>query len=328
MKKIIYLSIALLFLSSVLGLMFNYIDFTSNQNLALNNPADSILYIQRDTIPAGMFEMGNSYENYFYDNIIVEQANIRSVKLDGFLMGRFEVTNLQFAYFLNTCKIKLNGIYPKATYANKELFTNDLINSMQFDETGWHVVKEYKNHPVTFVTWYGAYEFAKFIGGRLPTEAEWEYACHADGEGYSFDTEGICVSAQNANFLLPSDYSKSCGENAIRFEKTAPVNSFNPNKWGLYNMQGNVSEWCSDWYGEYPDYAQYNPQGPTDNRMFKVIRGGGWQSDLWRCRSVRRDFYSPDCDEKLTNMYFDKYWHYMQNQSNPASIGFRVVFDL
>ena len=131
--------------------------------------------------------------------------------------------------------------------------------------------------PVENVSWEDIQEFIRKLNReegkkyRLPTEAEWEYACRAGTETpFSF---GKCLSTDQANY--DGNYPMpGCGKGAYR-EKPAPVKSFAPNAWGLYDMHGNVYEWCEDWLGVYPSGAVTDPEGPS-NASVRVLRGGGW----------------------------------------------------
>jgi sulfatase modifying factor 1 len=120
---------------------------------------------------------------------------------------------------------------------------------------------------------------------RLPTEAEWEYACRADTTT-PFNT-GVNLTSDQAN------YKGEC------LDKTALVGSYPPNGWGVYDMHGNVWEWCSDWYGEeyYNECNQQgiivNPQGPPTG-SFRVLRGGGYDEYVEKCRSAYRSFNGSD----------------------------------
>jgi len=123
---------------------------------------------------------------------------------------------------------------------------------------------------------------------RLPTEAEWEYACRAGTDTpFAF---GKCLSADQANYN--GNYPLSgCPKGKYR-EKTVPAASFASNAYGLYDMHGNVWEWCQDWYGDYPSGAVTDPMGP-DSGSVRVERGGGWNLSAQRCRSADRDGDSP-----------------------------------
>ena len=146
-------------------------------------------------------------------------------------------------------------------------------------------------HPVANVDWHQAQAYCEWAGGRLPTEAEWEYACRGGLQGsiYPWGNE------------QPDDTRAKSGSS----DGTAPVGSYRPNKLGLYDMAGNVAEWTADWYGPYEQNEQVDPKGPAEG-THKALRGGSWNNvvpeDL-RC-SVRYDI-QPD------------YWSYV--------IGFRCV---
>jgi formylglycine-generating enzyme required for sulfatase activity len=145
--------------------------------------------------------------------------------------------------------------------------------------------------PVENVSWNDAVEFCKKLSDlpeekkagreyRLPTEAEWEYGCRAGSKtAYAFDDE---------EGLLP-EYGwfnrKSSG-------RTHTVGLLEPNAWGLYDMHGNVWEWCSDRYGDYPKGAVSDPSGPKEG-SYRVIRGGCWGSDAAICRSAIRYWFVP-----------------------------------
>jgi len=124
---------------------------------------------------------------------------------------------------------------------------------------------------------------------RLPTEAEWEYACRA-GTITPFSTGGNLTTEQ-ANYDGNDPYNNN--RKGQYREKTVAVDSFNPNAWGLYNMHGNVYEWCSDWYGGYESGLAENPAGPTTGSS-RVLRGGGWDSYARDCRSAYRNYDTPD----------------------------------
>lgn len=149
--------------------------------------------------------------------------------------------------------------------------------------------------PVETVSWDDVQEFIRKLnrreGGnkyRLPTEAEWEYAARAGTDTpFAF---GHCLSTDQANYNGNNPLS-GCSKGVYR-KGTISVASFQPNSWGLYDMHGNVWEWCQDWFGNYPLGSITNPTGPFGG-SYRVNRGGGWYSFAWYCRSANRDRLSP-----------------------------------
>ncbi|MHC4528425.1 MAG: formylglycine-generating enzyme family protein, partial [Planctomycetota bacterium] len=156
----------------------------------------------------------------------------------------------------------------EATNAQYEQFDPDHKR-----ERGRAGVSKEDNEPVVFVSWHDAVAFCKWLGEkeklgyRLPTEAEWEYACRAGTETpfYTGDT-------------LPEDVSKT-GRDDLTVGRTKP------NVWGLYDMHGNLEEWCHDWYGPYEPAPQTDPVGRVDS-LFKVARGGSHSTDPYYLRSA------------------------------------------
>ena len=143
------------------------------------------------------------------------------------------------------------------------------------------------NLPVENVSWYDCQTFIKRLNSytgrnfRLPTEAEWEFA--ARGGNYSRHYK---YSGSNKIDDV-AWYSENSGH------RTHPVGNKQPNELDLYDMSGNVWEWCSDWYGSYSSYSQSNPTGPNSG-SYRVNRGGSWIG--WFCRSASRINFKPgDC---------------------------------
>ncbi|GAB4201453.1 MAG: formylglycine-generating enzyme family protein [Wenzhouxiangellaceae bacterium] len=123
---------------------------------------------------------------------------------------------------------------------------------------------------------------------RLPTEAEWEYACRA-GTTTAFYW-GNELTPKLANY--DGNYPYADGKKGTYRERTVPVHSFLPNPWGLYQIHGNVLEWCADWYGQYPAEPVSDPSGP-ETGLYRVLRGGCWFSYGRGLRSARRDLLEP-----------------------------------
>ena len=173
------------------------------------------------------------------------------------------------------------------------------VNPSHFQEDG--------NNPVENVAWHDAQRFIAELNrrlpgldARLPTEAEWEYACRAGTTTpFSF---GKQITPEQVNYH--GDYPCVGGEKGLYRQRTAPVGTLPPNPWGLYEMHGNVWEWCADWYAEYPPEPQVDPSGPAFGRM-RVLRGGTWSDPARYARSATRSRIEP--------------------AYRPRSTGFRIV---
>jgi len=152
-------------------------------------------------------------------------------------------------------------------------------------------------NPVKKISWNNAAEFCRRLSVktgktvRLPTEAQWEYACRA-GTTTPFNT-GETISTSQANYN--GYYTYGSGKKGAYSDKTIPVGSFKPNAFGLYDMHGNVWEWCKDWYDKsyYAKANNRDPQGP-DSGEYRVLRGGRWYSDPKNCRSAHRGRDAPN----------------------------------
>lgn len=144
--------------------------------------------------------------------------------------------------------------------------------------------------PVETVSWDDVQKFLERLNAavpgleaRLPTEAQWEYACRAGtSTPFSF---GAQVTPDQVNYNGRDPYAD--GREGVNRERTVPVKSLPPNAWGMYEMHGNVWEWCADWYGAYDPAAAVDPVGPPDGG-FRVLRGGSWFGLGRRARSAFR----------------------------------------
>jgi len=156
------------------------------------------------------------------------------------------------------------------------------------------------NLPVTRVSWNDCVRFIDRLNSmgdgkyRLPTEAEWEYACRAGSNAAFFWGDEIDSSkALYANNMQgANDCAQKVAGMGISASSPAPVKSFSPNAWGIYDMHGNLWEWCSDWYGAYPEGEAVDPQGPAIGSR-RVRRGGSWFKYGHLCRSANRNFAHP-----------------------------------
>jgi formylglycine-generating enzyme required for sulfatase activity len=148
-------------------------------------------------------------------------------------------------------------------------------------------------NPVDTVSWDDAMAFCRGVSKRtgrsvrLPTEAQWEYACRA-GTSTPFNT-GRTLARGMASY----SYSYPSNRTGISVSGSVAVRSFPPNAWGLYDMHGNVWQWCSDWFGDYPAGNVTDPTGPKDGSL-RVLRGGSWYYGPRNCRSAGRGRGYPD----------------------------------
>lgn len=223
-------------------------------------------------VTGGTFSMGATGEQS--SDALFNEKPVHQVQVAGFQIGKYEVTNAQYAVFLNSRGTSLGGYCTTENGSQVVVKANERGLKYNSDSLKWMVSKEYENLPVVNVTWAGASEFSKWAGGRLPTEAEWEYAAR-----------GGSLSAQ-PNYI----FSGSNDPDAVAWFKlsggeSSPVKiggSKDSNELGLFDMSGNVREWVSDWYDSYLPKSLINPKGMTDDEAEnagitkKVTRGGGW----------------------------------------------------
>jgi sulfatase modifying factor 1 len=154
---------------------------------------------------------------------------------------------------------------------------------------------ESPQNPVETVSWDDCQQFLSQLndrvsggGFRLPSEAQWEYACRAGTTtAFSF---GSTITPEQVNYNGNVPFGGAA--KGLYRQKTVPVKSLPPNAWGLYEMHGNVWQWCNDWYDEYSGSAVRDPAGPSSG-SFRVFRGGSWLSTARCCRSAYRGGVTP-----------------------------------
>ena len=225
-------------------------------------------------IPAGEFQMGS---NDYYD----DEKPVHTVYVDAFYMDKYEVTNAQYKQFLDA-----NPQWRKDRI-------QDRFHSHYLEYWDGNTYPRGKaDHPVVYVSWYAAMAYAEWAGKRLPTEAEWEKAARGGLVGKKYP-HGNTLTARDANYGDPSG-------------TTTPVGSYPANGYGLYDMSGNVWEWCLDEYngGFYAISPARNPlsgsnsiQWLLDNytgvKTYRVLRGGSWLTNATYVRVADRRNITP-----------------------------------
>ena len=246
-------------------------------------------------VPPGKFLMGSPEGEAGREG----QERRHEVELTkGFYLGTHEVTVGQFKQF-----VKETGYQTEGEKDGKGGWGLDATGKFVRDARyTWRSpgFAQTDDHPVVLVSWNDAQAFCRWLSKkerktyRLPTEAEWEYACRAGTRtAYAIgdDPEGLVRVGNAADATARAKFSGwTLGiKGKDGFAATAPVGRFEPNAWGLYDMHGNVWEWCLDFYDPkgYTKESQKDPTGPSSGAA-RVQRGGGWSSAAQRCRSAAR----------------------------------------
>lgn len=291
-KKIIALIVFLSVLMGVIGTDYLFHQQNNKETVKEVEQVNNMIFIK-----GGTFTMGSA-ENEAWRG---EDEIQHQVSISDFYMSPYEVTQEE---------------YQEVMGENPSTFSG---NDLPVENVTWYDAIDYCNKrselegltPVYIVS-DGKVSWNRSADGyRLPTEAEWEYAARA-GTTTPFNTE-TSISAQEANYY--GHYPYQIEENYFSQdeldtqpgeyrETTIPVGSFKANQWGLYDMHGNVEEWCFDYYGAYDISQQQDPAGPSTG-TFKVARGGGWNDFAKHLRSAYRTSFVPE--------------------HSASNIGFRVV---
>lgn len=276
-------------------------------------------------IPAGSFTMGDHQgAGYPADG----ETPLHPVHLDGFRMQATTVTNAQFQEFVQATGYRTTAEQDGVSAVFYAAFQGQRSHILrQVPGVPWWLAVEGANwqhphgpasdltgledHPVVHVSWHDATAYCTWSGTRLPTEAEWEYAARGGLEGrtYPWGDDLTPGNAWNCNIWqgkFPHDNTAADG-----YLTTAPVKTYQPNGYGLWQMAGNVWEWCHDWFdpGYYSQTPDTNPRGPEEGHR-RVLRGGSYlchDSYCNRYRVAARNSNTPD--------------------STSGNISFRVVTD-
>jgi formylglycine-generating enzyme len=272
-------------------------------------------------IPAGEFKMGSgesAEDTAAFFNQTYGEAHLYAGDFKGehprhrvqitkpFYLGKCHVTRGQFRQFVAATGYKTDaekGEKPGAWGWNPDTKEFGFNEKYSWRKAGF---EQTDDHPVLNVSWNDCAAFCQWLSRkegetyRLPTEAEWEYACRAGTTTryYSGDDPETLAKVGNiadatARKQFPNWKFTIKANDGYVF--TAPIEKFKPNAFGLYDMNGNVSQWCADWYGEdyYATSRAADPAGP-DSGKARVLRGGSWSSGPYFTRSAGRNCFDPD----------------------------------
>lgn len=236
---------------------------SGEQTFTVNGVSFTMIHVQ-----GGTFTMGATSEQGSYVGNNEKPAH--KVAVSSFLIGKFEVTQYLWTAVMGNNPSKLQGIGML-----------DLL------------------HPVENVSWDDCQEFIRKLNAatgkhfRLPTEAEWEYAARGGNKSRGYKYSGSNIIDDVAAYANNSVILEALNKEKLPFHGT--VGTLAPNELGIYDMSGNVWEWCQDWYGEdyYSNSPSSNPTGPSTGSN-RVNRGGSWQSSAVSCRVSCRIYDSAD----------------------------------
>lgn len=218
-----------------------------------------------------------------------DQRPSRTILLSGFTISQKEITVRQFRAFVeetgHTTTAEEYGCWTTNSEGEREREAEATWRDPGFSQSG--------SHPVVCVSWRDAQAFAEWADARLPTEAEWEYAARGLGQKIAYPW-GNTFEGNALNFAdRRTPFSNASADDGHRW--TAPVGSYASNRVGLYDMGGNVAEWCQDWY--QPDYyaasSSQNPRGPSTGEK-RVYRGGSWSDGATYAQTTLRRMAAPN----------------------------------
>lgn len=287
---------ALLAISTIIPLIaLGYYFWGTSPTVQASDTGEALTFVscqkcpQMLSVAGGTFPMGDTFEDNPNDKSL-----IHSVKLDSFYIGKYEVSNAEFVVFLNEEGNQTEG-------GSEWIDISSSDSQIEKTDDTYHPKSGKGNHPVVMVSWYGATAYAAWLAKksgenfRLPTEAEWEYAAREGGKKVRFGNSMNTADPSQINFDASESYQESYSVVGEYKKETVAVSSFSPNRLGIYNMSGNVWEWCSDWYDPnyYNESPNHNPKGPDSGTM-RVTRGGSWSNDASYARAAYRNGRAPD----------------------------------
>ncbi len=246
------------------------------------NAQDSLVFVK-----GGNMKLGNRKGN-------IDERPAKRIKISSFYMGKYEVSNKEYADFLN---VKGNRVEGHFNWINLAGSWENLKCRIYEKDGKFYVEQGYENYPVNYVNWYGARAYCEWKGGRLPTEAEWEYAAKG----------GIFKNNKKLKYILFNikDYAWLKVNSNHKWHKSGKKK---PNSLGLYDIYGNLWEWCTDYYSK-TFYKKRKKHNPKNNKKadYKIIRGGSWTDKDSTLHYANRNAINPT--------------------SNKINVGFRIVYD-
>ena len=225
-----------------------------------DNPNDYAGIIEMVTVDGGTFTMGkNIYYTIQGKTYLNDTYLEHDVQVNTFQISKFEITTSQFCAFLNDINCSSTGVVNDVQYIS---LNSPYGSNIEYSDRKFYPVSGTEKHAVVQVSWHGATEYCKWAKGRLPTEAEWEYAARGGIKSNNYEFSG----------------SNNFDEVGVGGLNVGTIGTKKPNELGIYDMSGSLAEWCMDWYDS--DYYSFsptnNPQGPNSGTE-KVVRG---QADM------------------------------------------------
>ncbi len=275
-------------------------------------------------LPGGVFLMGDDSVWAYPDD---GEGPVHGVVVRPLRVDPYVVSNVRFAEFVDATGHRTEAERYEWSFVFVGFLPDDFPDTRAVDNAPWwrqvygadwrHPEGPHSDldgradHPVVHVSWNDARAYCAWTGTRLPTEAEWEYAARGGRERNAFPWgDNLEPDGEHRMNVFQGRFpAENTGADGYR--GTAPVDAFPPNDFGLYNVTGNVWEWCSDWYDAdyYPSSPREDPQGP-EHGVHRVMRGGSYLCHLSYCKRYRVSARSG-----------------IEPESSTGNLGFRVVAD-
>ena len=301
-------------LSSFLAILSFYISFGQDEFIEYNQYIlDNNLNLEMRPIVGGQILMGSPLNE---NNRLADEGPVHKVEVDSFWMAKYETTWDLYNLFTSR---SLDNLQPKFNSNNEVNIDVDAVSGATTPYVEMSFGMGTDGFPAISMTQLAAKKFCQWLSAitgnfyRLPTEAEWEYACRAGSQSsYSFGDD----------FNELSDYAWFKDNSGNKYQK---VGLKLPNNWGLYDMHGNVSEWTLDAYSSttYLKSLQNLSKNPYTKPLKlypRVVRGGSWKNSHYRLRSASRQASSKQWKKQDPQIPRSKWWH-----TDAQFVGFRVV---